>query len=183
VFSVDLVQKPQPAEDPARQIQLRGDALRTPLRSASVQLVFCASLIEHVAAPDKLLAEIERILAPGGEAYISFPPYYSPMGGHEFAPYHYLGERAALRLTRRRHVLAEWARDLNGAKEEATSFADLYAGWGLFRMTVGKMRRLVAASGFDCLDMSTRYLPYSFIRWPVIGEALTWHAQFLLRKR
>jgi hypothetical protein len=30
--------------------------------------------------------------------------------------------------------------------------------------------------------MSTRYMPASFIRWPVIGEALTWHAQFLLRK-
>jgi hypothetical protein len=31
--------------------------------------------------------------------------------------------------------------------------------------------------------MSTRYQPLSVIRWPIVGEVMTWHAQFLLEKR
>jgi len=49
-------------------------------------------------------------------------------------------------------------------------------------MTVGKARSLISASGLEILDMSTRYMPVSLIRWPVLGELLTWHAQFLLAK-
>jgi hypothetical protein len=49
-------------------------------------------------------------------------------------------------------------------------------------MTIRKFRGLVAGSGLTCLDVSTRYLPVSFVRWPILGEFLTWHAQFLLAK-
>jgi SAM-dependent methyltransferase len=178
VIAVDLThpRKPEPA---VRRVQ--ASAMAVPLRTASVDLVFCASLIEHVPQPELILSEIERVLRPGGVAYVSFPPYYSPLGGHEFAPFHYLGEKMALRLLRRRHVPA-WVQDVYPVHQEATGFSDLFAGWGLFRMTVRKFRRLLRSSDLRCLDMSARYLPVSFIRWPWIGEVLTWHAQFLLAK-
>jgi len=182
VTSVDLVQPTRPEALDLPLQQVRGDALRIPLCSESVDLVFCASLIEHVRDPQVLLEEIRRVLKPGAVAYVSFPPYYSPMGGHEFAPYHYLGERIALRMVSRRRVVAEWVKSMYSANEEAASFDDLYAGWGLYQMTIRKMRRLIRVVDLVCEDLSTRYLPVSAIRWPIVGELLTWHAQFLLRK-
>lgn len=183
VVSVDLVQPRLPADHGRGRLdQIRGNALQVALRDGSVDLVFCASLIEHVRAPHELLVEIRRLLRPGGVAYVSFPPYWSPAGGHEFAPFHYLGQRLAMRLVSRERVVPEWVKAMYGANERADSFDDLYEGWGLFEMTIGKMRRLIPQAGFDLLDMSTRYLPISLIRWPLFNEVLTWHAQFLLKK-
>lgn len=182
VTSVDLMQPKRPEAANLNVRQVRSDALRVPLRSNSVDLVFCASLIEHVRRPEDLLAEIRRVLRPGGHAYVSFPPYYSPPGGHEFAPFHYLGEGLALRLVPRKRALADWVKVMYSANEQASSFGELYAGWGLYRMTIGKMQRLIQTSGWLCEDMSTRYMPMSAIRWPLLNELLTWHAQFLLRK-
>lgn len=178
VFAVDLT--PPRLRDPGLH-RIRASASAVPLRDGSMDLVFCASLIEHVPRPAEILGEIERVLAPGGTAYVSFPPYYSPMGGHEYAPFHYLGEKTAMRLRARRKV-PDWVRNLYPVRDDAESFSDLFTGWGLFKMTVRKFRRLLRTSRLHCLDMSTRYLPVSFVRWPWIGEVLTWHAQFLLRK-
>ena len=178
VFAVDLT---LPRLGGPRLHRIRATAGAVPLRDASMDLVFCASLIEHVPRPEEILGEIERVLKPGGTAYVSFPPYYSPLGGHEYAPFHYLGEKMAMRLRGRRKV-ADWVRDLYPVRDEAESFSDLFAGWGLFKMTIRKFRRLLGGSRLRCLDLSTRYLPVSFVRWPWIGEVLTWHAQFLLRK-
>jgi SAM-dependent methyltransferase len=178
VFAVDLT--PPRAQAPGLH-RISGSAAAVPLSDASVDLVFCASLIEHVPRPDEILGEIERVLKPGGVAYVSFPPYYSPLGGHEYAPFHYLGEKIAMRLRGRRKV-PDWVKSLYPVRGDAESFSDLFTGWGLFRMTIRKFRRLLRASHLRRLDMSTRYLPLSFIRWPWIGEVLTWHAQFLLQK-
>lgn len=178
VFAVDLT--PPRSKGPGLH-RIRASAAAVPLPDASVDLVFCASLIEHVPHPEEILAEIERCLKPGGTAYVSFPPYYSPMGGHEYAPFHYLGEKMAMRLRGKRKV-PDWVSDLYPVHSAAASFSDLFTGWGLFRMTVRKFRRLLRGTRLRRLDMSTRYLPVSFIRWPLVGEVLTWHAQFLLRK-
>ena len=50
-------------------------------------------------------------------------------------------------------------------------------------MTIGQAKRLIAATELELVNQSTRYLPLSMIRWPILGEILTWHAQFLLQKR
>lgn len=162
--------------------QLRASATSIPISPGSIDLVFCASLIEHVAAPEQVLAEIERVLKPGGMAYVSFPPYYSPLGGHEYAPFHYLGEKTALRLVNHQRVLPAWVSQMHGASDRPRSFAGLYQGWGLYRMTIRRFRKLLPRTHLSLVNVSTRYLPASFVRWPLVGEFLTWHAQFLLRK-
>ena len=43
-----------------------GDATRLPLRSASYDVVFCNSLLEHVPAWREVVAEAARVLRPGG---------------------------------------------------------------------------------------------------------------------
>jgi ubiquinone/menaquinone biosynthesis C-methylase UbiE len=180
VISVDLIQPNLTTTHPVKQI--KASALHIPFEDCSIEIVFCASLVEHVPEPGLLLSEIERILRPRGFAYLSFPPFYSPMGGHEYAPYHYLGERLAMRLSSRGKRQPEWTRQLYKIPENKQSFSEMYAGWGLYKMTIKKFRALVAKTGLSYIDISTRYFPFSFIRWPLIGEILTWHAQFILVK-
>jgi SAM-dependent methyltransferase len=182
VISLDLM---------ADKIRLQGtyqavaaSAQAVPLASNSIDVVFCASLIEHVPDPAQALREIRRILVPGGICYLSFPPFYSWRGGHEYAPYHYLGEKAALRIVGRgaQKYHPDWIQEIYQVSHTPDSFAGIYADWGLYVMTVGKAQRLIAQTPLTLLNMSTRYMPVSFVRWPLLGELLTWHVQFLLRK-
>jgi SAM-dependent methyltransferase len=180
VISIDLRMASNTGRFDVRPIC--ANALQIPLRNASVDLVFCASLLEHIPFPSRLISEVERVLKVGGVCYLSFPPFYSPVGGHEYAPYHYLGEKIALRLKKRRHLIPDWVRALYGAPGEPASFATLYPGWGLHKMTIRKARRILAGSKLTQIDVSTRYMRLSFVRWPLLGELLTWHVQFLLTK-
>jgi len=140
------------------------NAVQLPFDSNCFPVVFCASLIEHVADHARLLAEIKRVLIPGGVAYLSFPPFYSPVGGHQFKPFHLLGERWALRLSRHRA----------GGTESS------YADWGLYPLTVRRARQLFAEAKLEIRHESTRFLPLNVARLPVLGELLAWHVQFIL---
>jgi SAM-dependent methyltransferase len=142
------------------------DALRLPFAAGSFAFVFCASLIEHVPEPSQLLAEIQRLLPAGGSAYLSFPPFYSPVGGHEMKPFHLLGERWALRLS----------------GHGATSYDTCFGDWGLYPLSIRRARRLIAAASLRIEHESTRFLPFNLARLPWLGEFLTWHLQFILRK-
>lgn len=180
VTSLDLVQPQLPNNPPVDQVQ--ATAMSIPMKDNSVDIIICASLIEHVSEPRNLLSEIERALKPGGCTYISFPPYYSPIGGHEYSPFHYLGESIALRLVRRQNRMPAWVRRLYNAPENIRSFSEMYQGWGLHKMTIKKFRTLVKGTSLAYKGVSTRYMPVSFIRWPVLSEILSWHAQFILVK-
>jgi ubiquinone/menaquinone biosynthesis C-methylase UbiE len=180
VLSLDLVQ-------PARALRsdatvLVADALAIPFGQESIDLVFCASLIEHIRRPERLLAEIQRVLTMGGTCYLSFPPFFSPLGGHEFSPWHYLGEGWALRLSRGRRRFPAWVGAVYEVPTSPRSLSESFQTWGLFKMTIARAKHLIAAAGFETIDMSTRYLPLSAVRWPILGEVLTWHVQFLLKK-
>lgn len=49
-----------------RWTAIRGDALQLPFRSSSFEVAFCRSLLHHLSDLDQGLAEIWRILEPGG---------------------------------------------------------------------------------------------------------------------
>lgn len=161
VVSIDLSQ----SETPPPTFVL-ANALRLPFDSSCFNMVFCASLIEHIPAPAQLLAEIKRVLTPDGVAYLSFPPFYSPVGGHQFKPYHLLGERWALRLY----------------KHKVDSYATSCGKWGLYPLTIRRARQLFAEAGLKIRHESTRFLPFNVARLPWLGEFLTWHVQFVLSK-
>ncbi len=180
VFCVDLY--PPKIGQTDNLSLLRADATSIPFKNNFFDLIFCASLIEHVKEPEVVIQEIRRVLRPGGNAYISFPPYYSPTGGHEFSPFHYFGEKIALRMVKRQKKVPDWVGEYYQSNNQHQSFADLYKGWGLYRMTIRKFQKIIRATDFKILNISTRYFPVSLIRWPAIGEIFTWHAQFLVQK-
>lgn len=65
-----------------------GDAAQLPLGDGTVDVVACLEVIEHVARPDRVLAEICRVLKPGGQAYLSMPFLYPIHDApHDFSRY------------------------------------------------------------------------------------------------
>lgn len=143
-----------------------GNALSLPLRAEQFDFIFCASLIEHIPQPCRLLAELYRVLRPEGRCYLGFPPFYSPAGGHQFKPFHLLGERAATALSR----------------QGGRTFANAGGTWGLYRLTIRKARGYLLEAGFLIEDMSTKFMALNPARIPLLGEFLTWYVQFLVRK-
>ena len=66
---------------------LAGAAERLPLADASQDVVVCADVLEHVDSAERSVAEMFRVLRPGGVAWVETQNRYhfSPTGsGHEF---------------------------------------------------------------------------------------------------
>jgi SAM-dependent methyltransferase len=82
---------------------LLADASALPLADGAVDGVVCSNLLEHTPDAQAVIREIERVLRPGGWAYLSWTNWYSPHGGHDMSPYHLLGPRLGPRLYERLH--------------------------------------------------------------------------------
>lgn len=65
---------------PAEYRVARGEAI--PLDDGSVDAVLSFDVFEHVQNPETVLQECERVLKPGGMAFLVFPSYYQPMEHH-----------------------------------------------------------------------------------------------------
>jgi len=154
---------------------IQADATSLPLDENSFDFVFCASLIEHVEDSAALVREIRRVMRPGAKCYLSFPPFYTPIGGHQFKPFHLFGERLAMTMYR-------MANRTESTGEGGEGFSDAYGEWGLYRRTISGVRSDIAAAGLRIIDQSTRYLPVNVSRLPILSEFLTWHVQFILEK-
>lgn len=156
----DLAEMSYAGQPPDRAIVASAEAL--PLENASVHGAFCSNMLEHTPRPEVVIAEIERVLAPGGWAYISWTNWYSPWGGHGFSPYQYLGARWGPRLHARLH---------------GPPAKNRY-GEGLFVTHIGEMLRVVGARpGLRIERVEPRYWPrlHAICRIPVIREVLTWN--------
>jgi SAM-dependent methyltransferase len=76
---------------------LLGDGCALPMATGSVDISVSSNVIEHVREPKRLLTELVRVVRPGGLTWLSFTNWYSPWGGHETSPWHYLGGERAVR--------------------------------------------------------------------------------------
>ncbi len=66
---------------------MRGDAMCLPFPDASVDVVICAQVYEHVPNDALLFQEIYRVLAPGGIMFFSGPNWLFPIEPHYFLPF------------------------------------------------------------------------------------------------
>lgn len=64
---------------------LVADATRAPLRSGSVDIAICMEVLQHIPDTRGVLAEIRRVLVPGGLFILSFPFFH---GECDFLDFH-----------------------------------------------------------------------------------------------
>ena len=58
------------------------DAGALPFGGEGFDCVVCCNVVEHLDDPEAALAEVHRVLRPGGIAFVEFPLFRSPYGGH-----------------------------------------------------------------------------------------------------
>lgn len=58
------------------------DAAALPFADGSIDTIIMNDAMEHVARPEAVLAEMMRVLRPGGRLFVNFPPYHHPFGAH-----------------------------------------------------------------------------------------------------
>ena len=79
-FSLDAIGHARRAVDAGF---FTGDLCRLPLRDNSVDCVAALEVIEHIEDDARAMAEIHRVLVPGGVAVISVPAFMFLWGSHD----------------------------------------------------------------------------------------------------
>jgi SAM-dependent methyltransferase len=88
------------AEEQTTLRLVQADARRLPLRSGAIDLCICDQVVEHVSEYRLLLAEVHRILRPGGLAVVAAPHRLALREGHtglffaSWLPHHLAGRYA-----------------------------------------------------------------------------------------
>ena len=136
--------------------------------SKQADIIFCASVIEHVENINGFLESIKRNLRVGGYLYLSFPPFYSPVGGHMVKPFHYLPEKLAINL----------AKKLGRIRKKVSGYHDLMGDYGLFKRDIDSVTSMLKHNNFDIRLCKPRFLNINTTKIPVIKDILTWHAEF-----
>jgi SAM-dependent methyltransferase len=148
-----------------------GSGLQLPFRDGSVDVCYSSNVLEHVPEPWRMAEEMVRVTRPGGLVFISYTVWYGPWGGHETAPWHFLGGRLARRRYLRRH-----------GHEPKNKF-----GESLFPVTVAAGLRWARSQGLaDVVDLTPRYNPWWaawLLRVPLLREVVTWNLVIVLRRR
>lgn len=164
VGEMSMVTQPRPGS-------VVGTGTALPFRDAAVDVCYSSNVLEHVREPWRMADEMVRVTRPGGLVFISYTTWFGPWGGHETAPWHYLGGRYALRRFERRH-----------GRRAKNRF-----GESLFRVTVAAgVAYASRGDGVEVVGLFPRYHPW-WARWitsvPVVRELVTWNLVLVLRRR
>ncbi len=144
------------------------DALRLPFPDGSFDGVMSSNVLEHVAEPWRAIDELVRVCRPGGVIYLSWTNWYSPFGGHDWSPFHYLGPRVGLRMA-------------TAVRGRPPMHAP---GRTLFRVDVGPVVAGLRARPVSVREVTPRYWPgLSWLgRIPGVREVAMWNCVILMRR-
>ncbi len=160
-------------------VQLAAEALPFPSNMFDGVVLF--DVLEHVAAPDQAVAELARVIRPGGWIFIEFTPYHSLAGHHlydyTFLPVQFLPHRWVHRYVR-------WT----AARRSADPTEWLRVFDGLNGLSIGDFHRMRKRLGLALLRESYFLRPprfeisVGFLRFiPPLRELLTTSYSCLLR--
>jgi SAM-dependent methyltransferase len=146
------------------------DGYWLPVRDGGADICLSSNVLEHVPDSLGLIDEMVRVTRPGGLVYLSFTNWFSPWGGHEMSPWHYLGYRFAERRYARKHGHLPKNR----------------VGASLYPVHVGTVLRLVRSRGdIRIVDALPRYYPRwcrVIVRIPGLREIATWNLLLVMRR-
>lgn len=148
-----------------------GSGMQLPFADDSFGVTYSSNVLEHVSQPWRMADEMVRVTEPDGLIFISYTLWYGPWGGHETAPWHFLGGHRAARRYEKEH--GHPPKNVFG-----TSLFAVTARAGL----AWAERQTVA----DVVAVIPRYLPrwsWWILRIPVVRELVTWNLAIVLRKR
>jgi SAM-dependent methyltransferase len=150
---------------------VRASGMALPFADNAFDVCYSSNVLEHVPDPNRMLDEMVRVTRPGGTVFVSYTPWWSPWGGHETAPWHYLGGGYAARRYLRRT-----------GHEPKNRF-----GHSLYPISISAA--LTWARGTaqaDLVHFLPRYHPW-WARWvvrvPVVREVVSWNLAMVLRRR
>lgn len=148
-----------------------GDGEHLPVKTGVIDIAYSSNVLEHVRQPWTMANEMVRVTKPGGIIYLSYTLWYGPWGGHETAPWHFLGGKQAAK--RYEHKYGKPPKNLYGQ-----SLFPITA-----RAGINWAQRQRQA---DVLAIFPRYLPkfaFPVVHVPVLREFLTWNLVLILRKK
>ena len=134
--------------------------------------ILCSSLVEHLSDRSNLYRECRRVLKPSGTALISFPPFWSltMVGGHQFKPFHFLGESIAVRMASRR------------LDTQIHSYDHDYGEGELYPITISQLNDELETNQLRVVDSWGRMTGLNTVKLPgLLADLFTWHACFLVR--
>jgi SAM-dependent methyltransferase len=148
-----------------------GSGMALPFLDGSIDLCYSSNVLEHVRHPELMAQEMLRVTKPGGLVFLSYNNWLAPNGGHETAPWHYLGGR--------------WAADRYARRMGSRPKNDF--GSTLFKTSVAQMLRWSREqTDAQVVETLPRYHP-RWARWivkvPGAREVGTWNLLLVLRRR
>jgi SAM-dependent methyltransferase len=175
------------------------NGMALPFRDGSFDLVLSHAVIEHVADAGLYMRECRRVLAPGGQMYLSTSPYLSFAGAHlprlkVPVPLHLLvGRRAAFSAFRFLARHAAWTLKepeqensfIKAARQNAIKDDDL-----LEKVRIGRLRSLMTQAGWRIVredlhqTRTFRRLPGPVARWlrdsPLTQDVVVGSVEYIL---
>jgi SAM-dependent methyltransferase len=142
-----------------------GDSQRLPIKSGSFDAVTAFDLIEHVERDDLLVAEVHRILRPGGILLSTVPVHPSLWSEHDRALHH-----------KRRYRRREFEALFDPARWETLRSTYIFASIAPPAATIRFLRRLRPPTGSEGdptadTNLTPRWMNRTLIGWHRVENA------------
>ena len=123
---------------PNRRVDVHGDGVALPFKDAVFDTVLCNEVLEHVPEPARLMAEVARVLKPGGVLLLTTPQtwglHMEPYDFYRYTKYglRYLAEKSGLEVIEVAPTCGLWA-----------TLAQRFADTVIYTYAVGRSRWVV----------------------------------------
>ena len=173
-----------------------GDILEVDAAEYKFDLILLHDVIEHTPNPVAILEKARTCLTHGGRIFVSFPPYYSPFGGHQqeagngirFVPFvHYVPDRLFYALTRFRdtpYMSAESTQaDIRSVRQTRLTLSKAERAFDRAGLHIETQELFLFRPEFQVrYGLSSRSVPLVH-RVPIVREITTLGAYYLLRSK
>src|SRR5688500_4436622 len=153
-------------------------------------LALLRDVIEHLDDAEVALRNIRQVLKPNGVLYVTFPPYYSPYGGHQQTLVNWASRVPFMHLLPERVFERMIASGREADKVEVRRLRRI-------RMTTTKFRRAAHNAGYSIVDEKLYFIrPVYKMKFglnpvsadvvrslPIVRDVVALEAGYLLRKR